>query len=115
MVVTLPFAMLLLDYWPLERFQTLQAKQLWRLVAEKIPLFILAITLSVVAIVAQKSAGAMAPKGILSFGARMSNALVSYSSYLSKTIWPTRLAVLYPHPKQPTYDYNFLIYHKNHY
>ncbi len=98
MAVTLPFALLLLDYWPLERFQTLNLKRLRELVVEKIPLFVLSAILSVVAFAGQKSIGAVAGEKFLPLVARISNAFVSYTNYISKMVWPTRLAILYPHP-----------------
>ena len=94
MLVTWPFVMLLLDYWPLERFKPGCA---WRLVREKIP-FALATAASVVTFLVQKRTGAMAAGENLALGVRGGNALVSYCRYLGKLFWPTDLAVLYPHP-----------------
>ncbi len=95
MLVTWPFVMLLLDYWPLERFHPRSA---WRLVMEKVPFFVLAAAAGFVTFVVQKQAGAVAPASALPLGARGGNALVSYCRYLGKVIWPTDLAVFYPHP-----------------
>jgi Flp pilus assembly protein TadD len=97
MLVTWPFVMLLLDYWPLERFKPSRA---WRLVGEKIPFFALAALGSVVTFVVQKRAGALAAGEGLPLGARSGNALISYCRYLGKMFWPTELAVGYPHPGQ---------------
>jgi tetratricopeptide (TPR) repeat protein len=95
MLVTWPFVMLLLDYWPLERFKRNSG---WRLVAEKIPFFALAALASVVTLVVQKRGGSLALSESLPFDARAENTLVSYCRHLGKMFWPTDLAVLYPHP-----------------
>ncbi len=95
MLVTWPFVMLLLDYWPLKRFQIRSA---WRLVMEKIPFFVLAAVASYVTFVVQKIGGSLMASEAMPPGARVGNALVSYCRYLGKMIWPTDLAVFYPHP-----------------
>jgi tetratricopeptide (TPR) repeat protein len=99
MVVTLPFVLLLLDYWPLQRTKLSGAELksvVPRLVLEKLPFFILAGASSVVTFLAQKSGGAVV--GLQNFppSARLANAAISYTSYLAKTIWPDSLAVFYP-------------------
>jgi tetratricopeptide (TPR) repeat protein len=91
MLVTLPFVLLLLDYWPLGRSASLR-----RLVVEKIPLFLLTALCCVVTVWVQASADAMDKH--LSPWARGSTALVSYVAYLGQFFWPVGLAVLYPHP-----------------
>ncbi len=108
MLVTWPFVMLLLDDWPLRRFQlSISASSvqsvaknpgLWRLVFEKIPFFALAAVMSVVTFVVQKHGGAVTEGENLPLGARGGNALISYCRYLGKLFWPTDLAVFYPHP-----------------
>jgi protein O-mannosyl-transferase len=95
MLVTVPCVLLLLDYWPLERFKPGGA---WRLVREKIPFFALAAAASVVTFVVQKHGGAVIAIQNLPLGARIGNALISYCRYLGKLFWPTDLAVFYPHP-----------------
>ena len=95
MLVTWPFVLLLLDYWPLERFK---GKSAWRLVTEKIPFFALAVAASVVTVVVQKRTGAVVAAEALPLGVRSGNALISYCRYLGKLFWPTDLAVFYPHP-----------------
>ena len=95
MLVTWPFVMLLLDYWPLERFKPGCA---WRLVGEKIPFFALTAVASVVTFVVQQHGGALGEGENLPFGARSGNALISYCRYLAKMFWPTDLAIFYPHP-----------------
>jgi protein O-mannosyl-transferase len=95
MLVTWPFAMLLLDYWPLGRFKPGSA---WRLAKEKIPFFALTAIASIITFVVQKHGGAVKALQNLPPGARIENALISYCRYLGKLFWPTDLAVLYPHP-----------------
>jgi Flp pilus assembly protein TadD len=97
MLVTWPFVMLLLDYWPLERFK---ASDTGRLVTEKIPFFVLAAAASVVTFVVQQRGGSVLVAEALPLGGRCGNALVSYCRYLGKLFWPTDLAVFYPHPGQ---------------
>ncbi len=95
MLVTWPFVMLLLDYWPLERFKH---SSVWRLVTEKIPFFVLAAGTSIVTFVVQKQTSALVTVEDLPLGARSGNALISYCRYLGKLFWPRDLAVFYPHP-----------------
>jgi protein O-mannosyl-transferase len=102
-LVTWPFVMLLLDYWPLRRLSFSPILQhsstpALRLFLEKVPFFVLATLASVVTLVVQMGAGALAMNESLPLGARVGNALVSYCRYLGKLFWPTDLAVLYPHP-----------------
>ena len=107
-LVTLPFVLFLLDYWPLQRiqFNTLNKDagiSGWRpsagfLIAEKTPLFILALASCFITFFAQKNGGAVASFEIHPFSARFANALVSYLEYIQKMIWPDNLAVLYPYP-----------------
>jgi tetratricopeptide (TPR) repeat protein len=91
----MPCVLLLLDYWPLERFKPGRARQL---VMEKIPFFALAVAASIVTYVVQKHGGAVATVENLPLGARSGNALISCCRYLGKMFWPTDLAVFYPHP-----------------
>jgi Flp pilus assembly protein TadD len=99
MVVTLPVVLLLLDYWPLGRF-TLRtpATTTRRLVVEKLPWFVLAAGSSAVTVVVQSIGGNVAEMGKLSVADRLMNALLSYTVYLKKTVWPSDLAAFYPHP-----------------
>jgi tetratricopeptide (TPR) repeat protein len=128
MLVTWPFAMLLIDYWPLRRFSGEHtrprvsfaapsprierrpaigeganrstrgacAPQIARLVAEKIPLFILVSASAVLTLIAQSRGGAVRTLAHESLALRLSNALVSYAKYLLLTFWPNDLAVYYP-------------------
>lgn len=95
MVVTLPFTLLLLDWWPLQR---LSARSAARLVWEKAPFFVLAGISGVMTQWFQHAAGAGDYGAQFSFFSRLGNALASYARYLGKTLWPETLAVLYPHP-----------------
>jgi Tfp pilus assembly protein PilF len=92
MVVTLPFALLLIDYWPLHR---LGKKTIRNLVWEKIPFFLLAAAGSVIAFVAQESQGAVI--AFLPLGYRLETAVLAYARYLGTFFYPVNLAILYPH------------------
>ncbi len=118
MLVTAPFLLLLLDYWPLGRValrsrpkggapdpsghdstrevSAAGSASILRLVLEKIPFLVLAAASSVVTFLVQRKGGAVSTS--LTFGQRIANALVSYVRYIGKTLWPTHLSVLYPHP-----------------
>jgi protein O-mannosyl-transferase len=100
MLVTWPFVMLLLDYWPLRRFQRSEVRGQWSvvrgLVIEKIPLFALVAASAVVTSIAQSHAGAVRTFEEASLALRLSNALVSYAKYLLLAFWPNDLAVFYP-------------------
>ena len=101
MLVTLPLVLLLLDYWPLGRFGATRLgalrSGLLRLIVEKIPLLLLAAASCVATLMAQASA--MVTLERLPFGYRAANALVSYVAYLGQSLWPTGLAIFYPHPQ----------------
>ena len=101
MLVTLPFAMLLLDFWPLRRRAPDAAggpASIRRLLLEKLPLLALAAASSVVTVVAQRIGGAMVQLAHIGLMDRLANALVAYGRYLLKTLWPAGLALQYPHP-----------------
>lgn len=105
MVITLPFVLLLLDYWPLTRIRGVNEEEgktstlPWsRLVIEKVPLFALSAASAVITIQAQQAGGAIRTTAEVSFGARIATAIWAYAMYLWKMIWPARLAPLYPHP-----------------
>ncbi len=140
MLVTVPFVLLLLDYWPLRRFserkpdqkiqaevlkpavsgkqkkksknkqvvrETLEVKKpadpeykwslIYSLLWEKVPLFVLAVLLSIVTYIAAQSSGFILSETI-PFGVRIGNAFISYIAYIGKMIWPSNLAVFYPYP-----------------
>ncbi|MCE5339766.1 MAG: tetratricopeptide repeat protein [Planctomycetaceae bacterium] len=92
MLVTLPVVLLLMDYWPLER------KVSFRLFIEKIPFFLLSLASCGVTFIVQRDFGSMSFGETVGLKTRICNAIVSYSVYLWKTIWPAELAMLYPHP-----------------
>ena len=100
MLVTLPFVMLLLDYWPLGRFELTMHKSkletLLPLLREKLPFFGLAGLSSAVTYWAQKIGGAVVTMQKMPLADRLANAFVSYLEYLIKTFWPARLAAYYP-------------------
>ena len=110
MLVTTPVVLLILDYWPLRRFEQVtstpskaksqrssnQKRIIRRLFLEKIPWLILSTGAGVITFVLQKRAAGSLPP--LPFLWRTENAVVSYIIYVWKTLWPTRLAVFYPHP-----------------
>jgi protein O-mannosyl-transferase len=98
MVVTFPFVLLLLDWWPLGRLGAASGRGLASLLYEKIPLFVLSAVSSVVTFVVQRGGEAMPSLGNLPFGERLGNAAVSYGRYLLKMVFPYDLAVFYPYP-----------------
>jgi protein O-mannosyl-transferase len=127
MLVTWPFVMLLLDYWPLGRMQNGECRRqnaeasdmlhaprntphvsrftfhvsrltLLPLLVEKIPFFALAALASVVTFVVQQRGGILLTAETPPLGARVGNALISYVRYLGKLFWTADLAVFYPHP-----------------
>ncbi len=100
MVVTLPFVLLLLDYWPLRRIEPgeifTHRGTLTRLICEKIPFFMLAAIASALTIFVQLQGRAMESLASRPVGARIANALVAYARYLGKTFWPADLTNPYP-------------------
>ncbi|MHC4141691.1 MAG: tetratricopeptide repeat protein [Planctomycetota bacterium] len=107
MLVTLPFALLLLDYWPLGRTgpqppaastSRVSRRAVLRMVKEKIPLFVMVIASCIVTIQAQ--GGAVATLAERPLDVRVANAVVSYVVYMEKVFWPHALAVFYPYPTQ---------------
>ncbi len=106
MVMTLPFVFLLLDYWPLNRFSprtegdgylTSSHSAVPRLIAEKVPFLLFSAASSIVTWHAAKSQGALEAMRVYPFIHRLANALVSYTGYLGKMIWPKSLTVFYPY------------------
>ena len=106
MLITLPFVLLLLDYWPLGRIQgyselsealAVKPASTTKLTLEKLPLLALALASCVITLHAQKSAGAVITSQF-SLRTRLQNAIYSYAMYVCKAVWPTELAPLYPHP-----------------
>ena len=91
MVVTLPFVLLLLDFWPLRRLT-------WKVLWEKIPFFGLSLAAAVTTYIVQGSAGAVQSVSAFPMGLRVANAAVTYAVYIVKMLWPAGLAVFYPYP-----------------
>lgn len=108
MVITLPLALLLVDYWPLERMfapharsestDAPQSHTLWQLCREKLPLLGMSAASALITIAAQRSSGAVTSDLAHPLWLRLANAAVSYATYIAKAFWPARLAVLYPYP-----------------
>ena len=104
MLVTLPFVLLLLDYWPFERVLVQESVRpgrcppasLARAGLEKVPLLALAAASSIITVYAQRGGGAISTLGEVPATLRVSNAVVSGMSYVVKMFWPTNLSILYP-------------------
>jgi len=104
MLVTLPFALLLLDWWPLGRHTATRGggvrpgyRTAARLVAEKIPLFALSVAAGSVTFFVQRESGAVKGLDLIPLVPRIFNALSAYAGYLESTFWPFGLSPLYPH------------------
>jgi len=108
MLVTLPFLLILVDYWPLDRLWSEEIIKTsnagskkpyytW-LMLEKIPFFVLATGSCIITYLGQKAGGAVESLSVLSLNIRLTNALVSYVLYIKKMLWPFDLAIFYPHP-----------------
>jgi len=124
MVITLPFVLLLLDYWPLKRFEAahqtsvskearvrksrakplapavglpVRASSLSHLVIEKLPLLIFCAGSAYITIIAQSASGAVRSLQRFSFANRLENAGVAYAAYLGKAFWPRSFGIFYPH------------------
>jgi len=97
MMVTFPFVLLLLDYWPLQRLQwPLQWQKHSRVLLEKIPMMMMSLAASALTIAAQRSYGAVASLEHVPLTIRIENALIAYVAYIKQSIWPVDLAALYP-------------------
>ncbi len=97
MLVSVPFVLLLLDYWPLRRFAVRADRT--RLFLEKAPLLALAGAVGLITLHVQHLARSVTVPLQLSLGDRLANAAVSCVIYLQQTLWPARLAAFYPHPR----------------
>jgi tetratricopeptide (TPR) repeat protein len=107
MLVTLPFLLLLLDFWPLRRLNFNSGPGLQTaggvssisfLLMEKLPFFLITAASCFVAYYAQQSGGAVMPFEMHPLGLRISNAIVAYVAYIGKMLWPVRLGIFYPLP-----------------
>src|SRR5581483_5018112 len=122
MLVTAPVVLLLVDYWPLRRFEQIaaatrkmktgrssnQKRQVQRVFLEKVPWLILAAGDAIITFALQKrSAGSLPP---LPFLWRAENAVISYTTYIWKTVWPAHLAVFYPHPNDTLTTWQVALY-----
>ncbi len=96
MLVTMPFVLLLLDYWPLQRLRLSTLNSQLSTVLEKLPFLALSLGSCIVTFVVQRKGGAVSTS--LTLWERLANALVCYVRYLGKMLWPENLSVLYPHP-----------------
>ena len=104
-VITLPFVLLLWDYWPLQRMFAprgergdIPARPFGRLLLEKVPLLLMSVASGVVTVLAQYEAGSMTGPHWQPLPVRLENAVVAYARYIGKAFWPSNLAILYPHP-----------------
>ncbi|HVO58953.1 MAG TPA: tetratricopeptide repeat protein [Dongiaceae bacterium] len=104
MIVTLPFALLLIDYWPLNRLPVPDADNLSeffhsarKLALEKVPLLLPVAASCYITVFSQAKTNTVASSSVLSLGARLANALWSYLLYVLKAIWPVDLIIFYPH------------------
>jgi tetratricopeptide (TPR) repeat protein len=108
MIVTLPFLLIVIDFYPLQRVAgngpPLAKPSPWKrstlsiLILEKVPLILLAAAAGAVAVYSQEKSGALVPVDAYGLDARLANAVVSYGTYLFKTLWPNDLSVFYPLP-----------------
>jgi tetratricopeptide (TPR) repeat protein len=107
MLVTLPFVLLLLDYWPLGRIKfsstfriqsSGQSVTVFSLLSEKIPFFLFTAASCIATYYAQQSGGAVKTFSMFPLGLRISNAVVSYVAYMGKMFWPAQLSIFYPYP-----------------
>jgi protein O-mannosyl-transferase len=97
MLVTLPFILMLLDYWPLKRWQgKMYSPSINRLIGEKVPFILLTVASSILTFWAQNKGGSLASVEHLPFFERVANAIISYVAYLEKIFWPFNLAAFYP-------------------
>jgi tetratricopeptide (TPR) repeat protein len=120
MLVTLPFILLLLDYWPLNRLQIYSTEndhlkikevirrnsnKIFNLVLEKVPLFVLSAISVLLTLYAARYVGTVSSFESLPLRERISNAVVSYVLYIKKLFWPTDLAVFYPISAIPVWQF----------
>lgn len=112
-VITLPFVLLLWDYWPLYRIagsapektiskvRALPTRTLQWLIVEKLPLLALCAGSAILTLHAQRLGGAMNPLNTYPLWTRIENAVLSYARYLGKALWPSHLSAFYPYPHGP--------------
>ena len=105
MLVSLPFVLLLLDYWPLGRFAE---RRTFRLLIEKLPFLAFSIASSAVTLFAQHQVHAIAPLDLAPIFVRVQNTTLAYIGYIGKLFWPSGLAVFYPYNRHPSLLLAFL-------
>jgi protein O-mannosyl-transferase len=108
MVITLPFVLLLLDYWPLDRMRLAnsangtgfapQPESVGKLCLEKLPLLLLSLASAAITLLVQRTGGAVVSTNRVPVTLRLGNAILSYALYLKQMVWPSNLAILYPYP-----------------
>ena len=113
-VITLPFVLLLWDYWPLRRMfagtgdtapegipsaLAIPPRTLSWLILEKLPLLALSAGSAVLTLKAQRAGGAINPQNSFGLSMRVENAVVSYARYMGKAVWPLHLSAFYPYPR----------------
>jgi tetratricopeptide (TPR) repeat protein len=99
MAVTLPFALLLVDVWPLERASFVRTDGWGRLIFEKLPLLALASAVAAATVILQQGQGDLPAFDVIPLSLRLANALTSYVAYIALMLWPVHLAALYPYPR----------------
>ncbi len=99
MLITLPFVLLLIDYWPLRRFEKGRDEALAAFL-EKLPFLVITISFSILTFFIQNLTGAVSSLSAIPLYVRAANAVVSYIIYVIQTFWPAKLAVFYPYPKE---------------
>ena len=105
MLVTVPFVLLLLDYWPLRRM--VDIRTLRKLALEKVPLLVLSVASSVATFLAQ--GGVTGKEEPFPLAWRIDNAVVSYLTYIGQMFWPAHLTVFYPHPESGLPVWNVIV------
>lgn len=99
MGVSLPFILLLLDFWPLGRLHSrLNIRAVARLCLEKLPMVLIAFIVAILAVIDQHRHGAIGDEALFPLSVRLANAAISYCAYLIQTFVPVNLALFYPHP-----------------
>ena len=105
MLVTLPFVLLVMDHWPLNRFSVgrpATGRFFGRPVREKIPLFFTVVAIAIITWMTQAQGGAVKPLADIPLDTRIANTFVAYVWYLVKMVWPVNLAAIYPYPHGPS-------------
>lgn len=95
MIITLPFVLILIDYWPLNRLR-FEKKAIGIVLKEKLLFFFLVAGSSIITYISQKNYGAISASDIYPMGAKISNAILSYGKYIAKLFYPVNLSIIYP-------------------